>query len=188
MSGSVRGMSTGQAKDLSIVLAQSALTDLTFEQAKRLLGGEGKKRLMSEIRALQVEISTQAIRGKKDQMSHKDICIPFTITDKDGVKHHFEAVGFLKDGETSASIEEVYSRVGERVIISDEDWELFGEYSGQLPDELLQFGYLLTARPCPGDPGRVSCVDRSGRGWHTMSWVDLSFHCDRHGLVLRRAV
>ncbi len=178
MTGSVRKMSTGQAKDLSIVLAQAGLTDLTFEQAKRLLRGEGKKRLMSGVKALQMEISGS-------QVSHMDICIRCIITDKEGVRHRFEAVGFLEDDEIEVTLEEVCRRLGKRMITSDEDWVLVSENQDQHHRELLNFAYLLTARAEPDRAGFVSYLGRSGRGWNK-GWHDLEGHFNKSCLVLCR--
>lgn len=118
-------------------------------------------------------------------MAHKDICIPFTITDKDGTEHHFEAVGFLNEGEEHITLEEALRRSGTRVVTNDEDWERIYGDAARLSKVFQKYYYLFTKRLNPGYPG-FSCLYRDG-GEMVEDWDNRAFECRCKTLVLRRS-
>ena len=123
-------------------------------------------------------------------MIHKDILIVFEIN---GIG--YEAIGFIEDGEESCSIREACRRAGERVITSGKDCERIFRNQRQLPQQLIEFDWLLTARGSEDCPDidvlffgqrairpRLSndlseCFDEWGQTWP----------CTERTLILRRS-
>lgn len=123
-------------------------------------------------------------------MAHKDIRIKFEIENR-----HFEAVGFLADGEISVSGDEMLARtVGEDNWTNSEEVGTFlFEHVGalrKLPLELREY-YLTTNQRDPGHPWRVRCFIWSGGNgfvwpfWDRY-WHNLNDQWSRHALVVRR--
>src|SRR3990167_7470526 len=105
------------------------------------------------------------------------ICIPFKIQDRE-----YEAVSFLKEGETSVSSEEVLSRVPD--AIGTEDFDFIFAHRGELPKELKDY-FLVSQKLHPDRPRDVSYLARGGSGWY-VRWDFLGLQWDDNGLVLRR--
>lgn len=187
-------MTASQAKDLTTLLAQCALTNLTYEQAKRLLNSDTKDELVNGAQALQRRLSSaeqaekeepqtsvvteiEDISSTKQETLHKDICIRFEI---EGVR--YKAVGYLERGVTSIMAEEVCRRATKLVVTSEVDWKRIHCNRRKLPDELLKFSYLLTNRR--GNDG-ISILQRVSGEWRNYT-RPLRENCNRRGLILCR--
>lgn len=155
------------------VLADDFLASLNSEELANLerLGEEG-------VRAhLILLFSTQ-----EKKSSHAAINIPFELGEQ-----KFEAVGFLSDGETSCLGSEAIKRCDNGSLLkSEEDWNFLCNHSGELPAELRSH-WLVTARPRPGGPRRVSSLGWDSREWY-VSWRGLARQWYSYGLVVRRCV
>lgn len=107
-----------------------------------------------------------------------DICVQFTLDGRD-----FEAVGFLNEGESSATGIEMIRRTNKdnNVVSEHEEWYFIWKHYAELPKELLNY-LLITNRQEPGQPTLIYYFGWTGReckGWLENRWSD---KC----LVLRR--
>lgn len=115
-------------------------------------------------------------------MTHKDIRIPFEVGGR-----NFEAVGFLKDGESSVDGKTMLSRIAEENggAIGQEDVAFLSERRNNFPKEIRRYT-LATGIHKPGGPQDVSCfVWGDGDQWYR-GWLFLEGQWDDHFLVLRR--
>lgn len=146
MSGSARMMTPGQARDLAATLAQSTLSDLTFEQAEALISKKGH--LHHLVREVQWSLVPPF---------HADIRIEFELGGRMA-----EAVGFLREGEIQLPGREALLRVDNGFpISSNEDWECLRRHQGKLPSFLDGYD-LHTARKEPDNPNYVSILQLDG--------------------------
>ena len=114
-------------------------------------------------------------------VTHKNIRIQFEV---DG--RHFEAVGFLNDGERSVTGDDMLERAARENggAIDDEDETFLSERRAQIPKELQRYG-LVTNRRNPRFPRDVVCFGFDGDGWYEY-WDFLGSQWYAFGLVLRR--
>jgi hypothetical protein len=126
--------------------------------------------------------------SKEQKMpSHKDLCIHFTIVHQQG-NRTYEAVGFLNEGESCCLGTEMLERVVDKnggAINEEEETFLLSQLQ-QLPAELRPY-WLVTKRPCPGNPPRnVSCFACNEEGRWYRFWDWLGYGWFEKCLVLRR--
>jgi len=114
-------------------------------------------------------------------MAHKDICIKFEEKGR-----RFEAVGFLDEGKTYVTGDEMLARTaGENgSAIGDEDEAFLWEYRDCWPNELRPY-LLVINRHGPGGQRRVSCFLWNGDSWDE-DWLWLGDCWFGSYLVLRR--
>lgn len=116
--------------------------------------------------------------------AHKDIRKPFSVTHpKTGETRHFEAVGFLNEGEAFIYGDEMLRRVSD--AIGEEDANFLDECVGQDWSKDLWPFYLATNRRHPDYPRDVRSFDRGGGGW-SRDWDSLGHRWSGSGLVVRR--
>ncbi len=117
-------------------------------------------------------------------MAHRDIRIPFEIEGR-----HFEAVGFLKDDESSVSYDTMLQcTAGENGgVIGKDDYTFLSQRLNQLPAKFRRYS-LITAQPDPGG-GYNSSVSyfiwSNKKKWHD-DWAGIAYKWSDKGLVLRR--
>src|SRR3990167_8524133 len=114
-------------------------------------------------------------------MIHQDICIKFTIGDR-----NYEAVGFLKGGERSVAGDAMLARTAGQNggAIGEEDESFLRQHLEELPVELQPY-WLATNKSYPGHPQYVSCFYFDGGRWR-QRWYWLDSQWDDSDLVVRR--
>jgi hypothetical protein len=190
MSGTVRQMTPGQAKELAIILAQAGLTDLTYEQAERLLANKGE--LNAGVRALQsnlaavdsVDDQPTPAEPPKPQIPHAEICIERMIG---GRKFRFR--GFIRDDDKDGWIygDPMLERVeksGDTPTNKTDNEHLQEHREEWINDPELAPYFIVTGERHPVFSRSVRYFYRSDRGRH---WRNLGDRFHRHGLVVCRA-
>ena len=162
-------------------LVKAAPRDLS--QEVQLAWADNGEELTSVLRNALIEGPQDSHRADEhaEEPLHADICIAFELGGQS-----FEAVGFLKDEENILGEEAIRRVDNGHIVRSGEDWQFIYENRQDLPEELNDF-WLATARPNPGDPRYVSCLDRHDGEWYDR-WFNLDNGWFRNGLVLRRRV
>ncbi|MCW1930033.1 MAG: hypothetical protein KIH62_001820 [Candidatus Kerfeldbacteria bacterium] len=164
---------------LENILATAFLASLTPEEREQL-----EKLGYEEVRTHLIKLLPDEGKKVADAPTvpsiHSKIRIPFVLGGQ-----HFEAVGFLREGEQSCLGKQALERVSDP-LKSEEDWRLLYEYRAQLPAELRKY-WLVTTRPYPGSPRFVSLLYFGSRKWH-IHWINLDVQWFSDGLVVRRCV
>ena len=113
---------------------------------------------------------------------HAGICILFELGGD-----AYEAVSFLKAGETMVSGDEMLRRTNsDGRVVGQEEWESIWKHRAGLPMKLRRF-YLATKRPGPHHRRGISCLYWGKGGWCEY-WLDLEGSWLDRDLVLRRRV
>lgn len=113
--------------------------------------------------------------------AHQDILITFEVEDR-----RYEAVGFIREGETSVDGDEMLRRTAGKNggAIGEEDVSFLRERRGQLPDTLRPY-WLVTGQRDPDNPRYVSYLYFYGIGW-CQGWNWLGHQWNDYYLVVRR--
>lgn len=177
----VRDMTTGQAKELAIILAQAGLTDLTYEQAERLLGNKGE--LNANVRALQARLA--GVDNDEDKLeskpNHSEIRIKRTIGGEEIV---FVGFIFATDEDGLVNGDTMMRRVRKAGFEPIQDSKLLHRNRKDWADDSeLSPYYVVTGERHPNSPRRVRFFHRDGR---ERSWNDLGFRFYRGTLVACR--
>lgn len=114
--------------------------------------------------------------------AHKDIRILFTVEGR-----HYEAVGFLSEGEPPVGGDEMFSRTAAENggAVGEGDEAFLSEHRDRLPESLRPY-WLVTNRRNPDYPRYVSCFGRSGNRW-CQGWRWLDYKWYDYDLIVRRA-
>jgi len=129
---------------------------------------------------------------KDDIMTHKDIKKSFSATHPTtGETRHFEAVGFLNEGELPINDDEMFKRVPD--AIGEEEGKFLDECFKQDWSQELWSHNLVTAWRHPDRPRSVRCFVRHGHYWaqHGHYWARLwsdpdGLRWNEYDLVVRR--
>lgn len=157
---------------------QNLLAAKTEEELARIY--DKKDDLLQQVGTLVTKLATPAPPAPP---AHEDIRITFVSGDG---KRTYEAVGFLKEGETSVNGDTMLERTASKNggAIKDDDWDYLREHGFQPNPELEKY-YLATDRRNPDNPRSVSYFFRYDDVWGE-DWHDLGRQWHRLGLVVRR--